>query len=220
MTLLVPAAARPATVALSLSLSASETPDASPLHRAAVALSEALARGHSLDARTLRPAMEAAFGGSDAAGAWNWKLAYDAAEAAVVLFLRQFGRAMHARAASLPQMLERLAPLLPSQTRRSEESQALQQFSTPLPLGFVVATAAAMNPADIVLEPSAGTGLVAIFAELAGASPPTTQRNFPRRRAPPPIGALPSPTRLPGPSRPGAPAPRIRPALPSAFPVL
>jgi protein strawberry notch len=33
----------------------------------------------------------------------------------------------------------------------------------------VVATAAAITPADHVLEPSAGTGLLAIFAELAGA---------------------------------------------------
>ncbi len=67
-------------------------------------------------------------------------------------------------------MLERLAALLPSQTRRSEESQARQQFSTPLPLAGVVAVAAALTPADRVLEPSAGTGLLAVFAELAGAS--------------------------------------------------
>jgi predicted RNA methylase len=171
MTMLVPTAGRPAAVALPLF--SSEPPDPSPLFRAAVVLSEALARGYTLDARTLRSAMEAAFGASDAAGAWNWKLAYDAAEAASVLFLRQFGPAMRARAASIPvliAMLERLASLLPSQTRRSEESQAFQQFSTPIPLGFVVATAAALTASDTVLEPSAGTGLLAIFAEFAGAS--------------------------------------------------
>ena len=58
--------------------------------------------------------------------------------------------------------------MLPSHTRRSEESQALQQFSTPLALGLVASAAAAITPADLVLEPSAGTGLLAIFAELAG----------------------------------------------------
>jgi protein strawberry notch len=171
MTMLVPAAGRPAAAALPLFSSKPNTPDPSPLFRAAVVLSEALARGHTLDARTLRSAMEAAFGGSDAAGAWNWKLAYDAAEAAAVLFLRQFGPAMRARAASPPQMLamlERLGSLLPSQTRRSEESRAFQQFSTPIALGFVAATAAAMTASDTVLEPSAGTGLLAIFVELAG----------------------------------------------------
>src|SRR6266446_4764191 len=67
-------------------------------------------------------------------------------------------------------MLAKLAALLPSHTRRSEESQALQQFSTPIALGFVACVAAAIAPADIVLEPSAGTGLLAIHAELAGGS--------------------------------------------------
>ena len=52
---------------------------------------------------------------------------------------------------------------------RSEESQALQQFSTPIALGFAAATAAAITPTDLVLEPSAGTGLLAIFAEIGGA---------------------------------------------------
>jgi predicted RNA methylase len=58
--------------------------------------------------------------------------------------------------------------LVPSHTRRSEESQALQQFSTPIRLGLAASTAAAITPSDLVLEPSAGTGLLAIFAELAG----------------------------------------------------
>jgi hypothetical protein len=34
-------------------------------------------------------------------------------------------------------------------------------------LGLAASTAAAVTPADLVLEPSAGTGLLAIFAELA-----------------------------------------------------
>ena len=116
--------------------------------------------------------MEAAFGGTDAEGTWVWRDAYEALEAAQVLFLRKFGSAMRTRAgsaAAMLQMLTRLAERLPSQTRRSEESEHFQQFSTPLALGFVVAEAAALTPADLVLEPSAGTGLLAIFAELAKA---------------------------------------------------
>ncbi len=130
-----------------------------------------LERGSRIDAVTLRAAMEHAFGGSDAAGVWDWKSAYDACEAATVLFMRKFGPAIRARAGSPAaelSMLGRIAALLPTHTRRSEESQALQQFSTPLALGFVAATAAAIGPGDLVLEPSAGTGLLAIFAELAG----------------------------------------------------
>ena len=144
---------------------------AAALLAAAERLLPGLERGRAIDAGTLRAAMTAAFGGSDAEGVWSWKLAYDAGEAAQVLFLRRFGPAMLARAASpaaFLAMLERVAMLLPSQTRRSEESQARQQFSTPLPLAGVVAAAAALTPADRVLEPSAGTGLLAVFAELAG----------------------------------------------------
>src|SRR3984957_16605895 len=117
--------------------------------------------------------MEGAFGASDAAGAWDWKSAYDACEAATILFLRKFGPAMQGRAAApaaLLAMLTRVAGLLPTHTRRSEASQALQQFSTPIPLGFCATAAAAITPADLVLEPSAGTGLLAILAELAGGS--------------------------------------------------
>ncbi|WP_456683156.1 strawberry notch-like NTP hydrolase domain-containing protein [Bradyrhizobium sp. USDA 3311] len=132
-----------------------------------------LERGRRIDSAVLRSAMEAAFGGSDAPGAWNWKTAYDVCEAATVLFLRKFGPAMRARAGStaamLP-MLARIASCLPTHTRRSEDSQALQQFSTPIPLGLAACAAAGITPADRVLEPSAGTGLLAIFAELAGGS--------------------------------------------------
>ena len=130
-----------------------------------------LERGNRIDAVALRAAMERAFGDSDAAGAWDWKTAYDACEAATVLFLRKFGPAIRAQVASpagVLHMLDKVAALLPTHTRRSQESQALQQFSTPIELAFVAATAAAMTPADTVLEPSAGTGLLAIFAELAG----------------------------------------------------
>src|SRR5690606_14745942 len=64
--------------------------------------------------------------------------------------------------------LSKIAALLPTHTRRSEEAQTFQQFSTPIPLGLVAATAAAITPTDRVLEPSAGTGLLAILAEIAG----------------------------------------------------
>src|SRR3546814_1955180 len=47
-----------------------------------------LERGRAIDARALRAAMETAFHGSDADGAWDWKTAYDACEAAQILFLR------------------------------------------------------------------------------------------------------------------------------------
>ncbi|QOZ36145.1 strawberry notch-like NTP hydrolase domain-containing protein [Bradyrhizobium sp. CCBAU 53421] len=139
--------------------------------RAAQQLLTELERGRRIDGAILRSTMEAAFAASDAAGAWNWKTAYDACEAATVLFLRKFGPAMRAKAGStavMLSMLARIASCLPTHTRRSEDSQALQQFSTPIPLGLVASAAAGVTPADRVLEPSAGTGLLAIFAELSG----------------------------------------------------
>ena len=137
---------------------------------AAAALLPHLEAGRALDAAILRQAMTAAFGGSDARGAWVWKDAYEAAEAAMALFLRRWGRAMRREAGS-PQamlaMLETLAALEPSQTRRSEEQVELQQFSTPLPLAYAALQAAAVRPGDTVLEPSAGTGMLAVMAACA-----------------------------------------------------
>ncbi|AGK59793.1 methylase/helicase [Hyphomicrobium denitrificans 1NES1] len=148
-------------------------PASAAIAQAARLLLPDLERGRRIDAAILRAAMESAFGASDSAGGWDWKTAYDACEAATVLFLRKFGPAIRAKAASpaamLP-LLAKIADLLPTHTRRSEESQALQQFSTPVPLGLAACTAAAITPADWVLEPSAGTGLLAILAELAGGS--------------------------------------------------
>ena len=132
-----------------------------------------LERGRRIDAAVLRGAMEAAFGASDATGAWNWKTAYDACEAATVLFLRKFGPAMRARAASpaamLPMLREDRGPLFrptPAVPRRAKRSSSSRHRSR---WRCVASAAAAITPADVVLEPSAGTGLLAILAELAGA---------------------------------------------------
>ena len=141
---------------------------------AARTLLPVLEAGRALDARTLRDAITAAFGASDADGAWLWKDSYEAAEAALVLFLQRYGRAMRREAGAGPggpaamlRMLETLAALEPSQTRRSEEQLKYQQFSTPLPLAYAALQAAMVRPGDVVLEPSAGTGMLAVMAQLA-----------------------------------------------------
>ena len=133
--------------------------------------------GRPLDPPTLRDAMTRAFGASDAAGAWVWKDAYEAAEAAVVLFIQRYGRAMRQRAGAdadgprkMLAMLAAIAALEPSHTKRSEDQVRLQQFSTPLPLAYAALRAAAVRPGDTVLEPSAGTGMLAVMAECALAS--------------------------------------------------
>ena len=117
---------------------------------------------------------DGAFGASDAEGGWVWKDAYEAAEAAAVMFLQRYGRGMRHSAGAGPEgqrrmlaMLEAVAALEPSHTRRSEEQVRLQQFSTPLPLAWAALQAAAIRPGDTVLEPSAGTGMLAVMAECA-----------------------------------------------------
>ncbi len=141
---------------------------------AATTLLPVLEAGRPLAAATLRDAMSRAFGATDVQGAWAWKDAYEAAEAAVVLFIRRHGRAMRRHAGAGPEgpsamlrMLEAVAALEPSHTKRSEEQVRLQQFSTPLPLAYAALQAAAIRPGDMVLEPSAGTGMLAVVAECA-----------------------------------------------------
>lgn len=138
---------------------------------AATTLLGHLERGQHVSAATLRDAMETAFGASDSTGAWDWKMGYESCEVATVLFLRKYGKALFRKAASPATRLSAIARImdrLPTHTRRSEESQALQQFSTPAPLGLAAMAAAAITSGDVVLEPSAGTGLMAILAEIAG----------------------------------------------------
>ena len=143
------------------------------IFQAATTLSRILEQGRKIDAKIQRQVMEATFGGSDAEGRWAWKDAYEAGEFAQLLFLKKFGAAMRRKtpeAIAYLGMIERLASLVPTQTKRSEESARLQQFSTPLPLAFAAAEAAAIGEDDLVLEPSAGTGMLAVFARNAGAS--------------------------------------------------
>ncbi|ATB01067.1 hypothetical protein BWO90_02540 (plasmid) [Sinorhizobium meliloti] len=104
-----------------------------------------LERGQAIGTTDLRATLTNVVGGSDAEGFWAWKDAYAASEVAQILFLRKLGAAISARA-NAPQaaliMLKKVVGLILTHTRRSEESQQLQQFSTPLPLGLVAAHAA------------------------------------------------------------------------------
>ena len=172
MRLVLPSAARPAAATPSEEPIPNGDPAAARLIRAANVLLASLERGGALDARALREAMTQAFGATDSEGAWVWKDAYEACEAAQLLFVRRHFAGMRTRAGSsarLLAMLARLAALTPTHTRRSEESQQLQQFSTPVELAFIAGLAAQITPADFVLEPSAGTGQLAIFAQMQGA---------------------------------------------------
>ncbi|WP_341236036.1 strawberry notch family protein [uncultured Sulfitobacter sp.] len=108
--------------------------------------------------------MRDTFGGSDASGAWNWRMAYDMMQAAAGLALQNDRDGPDPLAAAKP-----LAMRLLTETRRSEQQIRLQQFSTPLPYAALAVRAGAIRSGEIVLEPSAGTGSLAGFAKRAGA---------------------------------------------------
>src|SRR6056297_377179 len=134
-------------------------------------LASALAQiGAEVDHQPLRSSalariMRETFHGSDAGGAWDWRMAYDLMQAAAIqVVLRGDGAAADIAAAKL------LASRLLTETRRSEQQIRLQQFSTPLAFATMAVRAAAIRKGETVLEPSAGTGALAAFAARAGAT--------------------------------------------------
>ena len=140
-----------------------------PIVRTAEILAERLAAGEAVTRETLGALMTAAIGRSDADGGWTLRRAYDALELAQVLLVTgPFAPIHDGDAASTLRRLQALACSLPTQSHRAHEQIALQAFSTPLPLAWLAGHAAGLEAADLVLEPSAGTGLLAAFAARGG----------------------------------------------------
>ncbi|MEJ6486915.1 hypothetical protein N0Y54_37615 [Nostoc punctiforme UO1] len=134
-------------------------------------LAKVLIDNRPLSTKTVSSQMNRYFLGTAASGAWQWKDAYEAVEVAQILCLRHLGiKILSQQPQVVVQQLEELTALCPTHTRRSEESVQLQQFSTPLPLAYLVAKAGFIQATDLVLEPSAGTGLLAQMAKLHSAS--------------------------------------------------
>ncbi|MEO1144244.1 MAG: hypothetical protein AAFY26_01395 [Cyanobacteria bacterium J06638_22] len=127
-------------------------------------------RHQKLHRNRARALMQGQFDGSDAEGLWRWKEVYEAQEAALVFMLPYYRqRLKNCSAITALQQFARLEALGLTHTRRSEEGIALQQFSTPLQLAYVASHCARVSPTDIVLEPSAGTGILAQFCAMRGA---------------------------------------------------
>lgn len=115
------------------------------------------------------------YGGTRAEGKYGPSEAYDAMETAANLFILE-NPPQRASDLSDPEWakvrlasLEQLRDSLVSQTNRSGTKDRLQQFSTPPAYSFAVNHVANVGPSDIVLEPSAGTGDLAVHAMAAGA---------------------------------------------------
>ena len=134
-------------------------------------LARTLWRHQKLHYRQAKALMQQAFGGSDAEGRWQWKEVYEAQEVALVFMLPYYSQRLQSRSAlAALQQFALLEQLGLTHSRRSEESVALQQFSTPLQLAYLATRCADIQPGETVLEPSAGTGILAQFCALRGAT--------------------------------------------------
>jgi hypothetical protein len=125
-------------------------------------------------------------GGSRMRGTFSSKYAYDVLEVAVNgLLLDDGARALMGMEDPLLGLTHVLRPLLeqlPTQTDRTHEQQLLQQFSSPPTLAFIAARVLNPRNDDLVIEPSAGTGSLAIWPWAVGAEVLTNEIS-PRRCA-------------------------------------
>lgn len=78
-------------------------------------------------------------------------------------------------------ILKPLISRLPTQTWRSKEQITFQQFSTPPAIAFLLAHSLKIQANDQVLEPSAGTGSLAVWAKAGGARVLTNEIDGRRR---------------------------------------
>lgn len=135
-------------------------------------LAERLKAGESFDNPALIAAADEHLDGTIGQGAYQYQDAYNAMEAAVnVHLLRDHAKALVTGdfLASLA-VLRRLMSRLPTQNIRDGGRNDLQQFSTPPTLALLAARLLSPLPGKIILEPSAGTGSLAIWPQAIGST--------------------------------------------------
>jgi hypothetical protein len=133
-------------------------------------LAELLAGGERITRTLLSGIFTEITGATDADNRWSLSDTHAAVELAQLLWLRDHACiGPESSSDTAFTAFDRLEALVPIQYNRSEEQVTFQQFSTPLRLAWLAARAAAIKPDELVLEPSAGTGMLAIWAKLAGA---------------------------------------------------
>lgn len=143
-------------------------------HLLALRLAQRLSEDGGVSSKVLTEEANRAFGGTQAGGDYLSKDAYDALEAAFNIHLLGTEdpnwNALNADEAKLKVIdLTNRIQRLPTQTRRDEEMEEFQQFSTPPALSFVANWVANVKKDDVMEEPSAGTGDLAIWSKMVGA---------------------------------------------------
>lgn len=110
---------------------------------------------------------------------------HEIAETALnLLILKKYGRDLLVSIEPIEAVSTILRPLqkrLPTQTWRSETQIAYQQFSTPATIAYLAVYLLNIKQVETVLEPSCGTGCLAVWALAAGAKAIANEID-PRRR--------------------------------------
>lgn len=138
-------------------------------------VAEKLKKGEAFTSAELFKVADEAYGGTQAEGKYTPKDAYDAMELGVNKYIYETFKGYRLPddigkvEAQLELIKKNILDKIPTQTKRTAEQEEFQQFSTPPNLAYVVAWTANITPNDVVLEPSAGIGGLAVFAKAAGA---------------------------------------------------
>lgn len=132
------------------------------IYRAAKKFSSWLEQGKKVTTKDLKDTFYKIFNCHDNEGVWLWKDAYEALEIAQILYLM---RAKNQDAASQLSNYARILQSIPTHTKRTRKQTDLQQFSTPITIAYLAYLAAKIAREDVVLEPSAGNGMLAAFAQ-------------------------------------------------------
>ena len=131
----------------------------SALHQASQTLSDAIMSGETITRARMNDAMNAAFVGTNANGSWTQRDSFEALEAAVATTLGAI--VPSGTAHEQINWLQSFEKSLPTHTVRSEQQILRQQFSTPPSIARLCSYLAAPTSDDDLLEPSAGTGILA-----------------------------------------------------------
>ena len=146
-----------------------------PQQQIADEVRSSIERGIAFSSARLFEIADKAYGGTMAQGAYTVKDAYDGMELAVNQYLMhsELVRQGNGSAANAKETLAKLQTLLwklPTQTKRTAEMESFQQFSTPPNIAYLAAWTANVSAKDVVLEPSAGIGGLALWPKAWGAT--------------------------------------------------
>ena len=146
--------------------------------RFASALMDRLRRGQSLsEFREFYALADEAWGDTRENGAYTEKMAYNVMEAAANAVIREQIQAVSGESIDIDintlnsyiAHIQQFESLLPRQSVRDQTTQQTQQFSTPFSYGLALNWIANIKPDDVILEPSAGTGNLAIYGSAVNA---------------------------------------------------